>query len=136
MAFDREIGALTIFCEASNQPPECRRAIAFSIFNRMRLNPVRYGHTIAAVCLRRMQYSEWNADTADNANLLRAASTLETDGVMQDCLAAYQQALTGGADPSNGATHFYARSIAAPSWTQSATLAAQIGDVLFWRDVP
>ena len=136
MAFDRQIAALTIFSEASNQSPECRRAIAFSLFNRLRFSPEKYGHTIAAVCLKRMQYSEWNADAADNANLLRAASTPETDGVMMDCLSAYQQALAGGTDPSNGATHFYARSIPAPGWTANATLAAQIGDVLFWRNVP
>ena len=136
MAFDREIAALTIFCEASDQSPECRRAIAFSLFNRMRENPQRYGSTIAAVCLKRMQYSEWNADAADNANLLRAASTPATDKVMMDCLSAYQTAIAGGSDPSNGATHFYANSIPAPAWTANATLAAQIGNVLFWRDVP
>ena len=135
MAFDRELAAMTLFCEASGEAPSCRRKIAWSLFNRLRLG--RYGSTIAAVCLKRMQYSEWNADAVDNANLLRAAGMPETDKVMMDCLSAYQEALVRqGVDPSNGATHFYAKSIPAPSWTAQATLCAQDGNLLFWRDVP
>lgn len=135
MAFDREICALTIFAEASDQPAECRRAIAHVIFNRMQLDPVRYGHTAAAVCLKRYQFSEWNDDVGDNANLIRAASTPITDGVMMDCLAAYSEALEGGADPSQGATHFYADSIPEPNWAKDATFTVKLGRVLFYKGV-
>src|SRR5260221_260957 len=111
MAFDRQIAALTIYCEASGEPHEGKVAVAATLFNRLKTG--RFGKTIAAVCLRRYQYSEWNDDKANNANLIRGAETPEANPVMADCLAAYDEALAG-ADPSLGAMHYYAASIPSP----------------------
>lgn len=134
MAFDREIVALTVFCEASGEIPETRRAIAHSIFNRVKDG--RFGKTPAAVCLKRYQYSEFLPDAGDNSNLERAASTPGNDPTMLDCLACYDEAFGGSPDISGGATHFFADTIAPPSWTKNATLCCKIGHTLFYRNVP
>ena len=136
MAYDKQIAAITCFCEASNQPPEARRAVIHAMFNRKALNPAYYGPTIAAVCLKRMQFSEWNADQADNRNIERAASAPDSDPIMLDCAAAYDVVEGGACDPTNGATHFYADSIPAPQWTQNASFCGKIGSIMFWKNVP
>lgn len=135
MACDRAIATLTIFCEASSEEHVARVGVAASFFNRMHVNPKRYGSTVASVCLHRFQYSEWNQDPADNANLLRGAATSDADPVMTDCAKAYDEA-AAGVDPTNGATHFYADGIPEPSWAKVATFTGQIGRIRFYRDVP
>lgn len=133
MAFDREIAALTIYCEASGEPPEGRIAVAATLFNR--LHARRFGATIAAVCLARYQYSEWLDDKADNANLLRAAGVADSDPVLQDCLEAFDIA-AGGKDPTGGATHYYAVSIPPPAWAATGEFTIQIGHHRFYKNVP
>lgn len=133
MAFDREIAALTIYCEASGEPHDGKVAVAATFFNRLKTG--RFGKTVASVCLERMQYSEWNADRADNANLLRGAETPDANPVMADCLMAFEEALAG-ADPSLGATHYYAVSIPAPAWAAQGTETIEIGHHRFFKNVP
>ncbi len=132
MSFDREIAAMTIFCEASSEPHEGRVAVAATFFNR--LKDGRFGKTIASVCLHRYQYSEWNADRANNANLLRAAEAADDEAMIVDSLAAYDEA-AAGADPTMGGTHYFADYIAAPDWTVGATFTVQIGRHRFYRGV-
>ena len=136
MAQDRAIAMLTAFCEASGEGPEARRGVIWSMRNRRDLDPSRYGSTLAAVCLKRAQYSEWDGDSVDNRNLERAATCPDSDPVMLDCGLAYDEMISGHQDPTNGATHFYAKSIPAPYWTAQATLCATLGNLLFWKDVP
>ena len=136
MAYDKQIAAITCYCEASNQSPLARRAVIHVMVNRVAANPARFGSTIAAVCLKRMQFSEWNGDSIDNRNLERAASVADSDAVMLDCAAAYDEVVSGATDPTGGATHFFADSIPAPSWTHQATFCGKIGDILFYKDVP
>ncbi len=133
MAFDREIAALTVYCEASGEPHDGKVAVAATFFNRLKAG--RFGKTVASVCLHRYQYSEWNDDKGDNSNLIRGCETPEANPVMADCLNAYDEALAG-ADPSLGATHYYAVSIPAPDWAATGTETIQIGHHLFFKDVP
>ncbi len=132
MAFDREIAALTIYCEASGEPHEGKVAVAATLFNRLKTG--RFGKTIAAVCLARYQFSEWNDDKGNNANLIRGAETPEANPVMADCLDAYDEA-SRGADPTKGATFYYADYIAAPAWAATGVETVQIGRHKFFRDV-
>jgi spore germination cell wall hydrolase CwlJ-like protein len=136
MAYDAAICALTVFCEASSEPVEARNAIAFSIFNRLHDPKQRWGKTIAQVCLQRMQYSEWNDDRADHANLLRGAGTPDSDPIMASCLSAYWLAQSGSPDTTDGATHFVANTIPTPAWAEKATKTVQFGRVIFYKDVP
>ena len=133
MAFDREIAAMTIFCEASSEPHEGRVAVAATFFNRLKSG--KFGKTIASVCLHRYQYSEWNADRADNANLLRAAEAAGNEPMIVDSLAAYDEA-AGGSDPTDGATHYYAEYIQEPEWAKVAQFTIQIGRHKFFKNVP
>ena len=133
MSFDRELASMTIFCEASSETHEGRVAVAAALFNR--LKDGRFGKTIASVCLHRYQYSEWDDDRADNSNLLRAAEAPDDEPMIVDSLAAYDEA-AAGADPTMGATHYFADYIAAPAWAAQGTFTVQIGRHKFYKDVP
>ena len=133
---DRPIAAMTAYCEADAQPPVVRRWIIHCMFNRMRLNPIRYGSTVAAVCLKRAQFSEWNGDVVNNRNLERAASSPGTDLILLDCAAAYDEIEGGAPDPTGGGTHFYDESIPKPYWTDKATFCGKQGTTMFWKGVP
>lgn len=132
MAYDKPIAVITIAAEASNQPHVVRVGVAATILNRV--NSGRFQMTAAAVCLKRLQFSEWNADTGDNANLERVALMADDDPVILDCAAAWDEAVAGS-DPSNGATHFYADGIPKPLWAVNATLTAKLGSVNFYNNV-
>lgn len=133
MAFDRAIAAITIFCEASSASPAERRAIAHVLFNRQ--HDGRFGATVAEVCLRRMQFSEWNGDKPDNINLLRAARVAELSPAMLDCSAAFDEAFQGSRDTTNGATHYHDKSIAPPDWTAGATVTLDTAKFIFYAHV-
>ncbi len=134
MAFDREIAALTVFCEASSASSAERRDIMHSIFNR--LKDGRFGKTIADVCLARYQYSEWNDDRGDNANLRRGAVISDDNPIMIDCLAAYDEVKAGTSDLTNGSTHYHDKSISPPSWTARATKTLETDKFIFYSHVP
>ena len=136
MAFDRQYAATTICAEADNQPPEAELGVAWSLLNRHRLNPARYGETIAVACTEPYQYSEFDNDRLDRANLARVLRKPDTDPAILRALAAYDAAVAGTPDPTHNSTHFYADSIPAPSWTQRAHLEAKLGSILFWSGVP
>lgn len=137
MAYDLEIGAITVYCEASNQSEYARLGVAWAIVNRFFDPAKRYGHTIAEVCLKRMQFSEWNGDQPDSANLLRAARCPQSDLIMLDCEEAMDRAIANSVpDPTRGATHFYADGIPAPSWSLSATKTTKLGSINFFKNVP
>ena len=134
MAFDKPIAMMTIYCEASGEDHTTKLGVAWSIVNRLR--SARFGDTIAEVCLKRMQFSEWNADQTDNINLLRAARCSDNDSVMTDCGVAFDQAIFASVpDPTHGATHYHDTSIAPPSWTVGAIRTVQLGKLIFYRGV-
>lgn len=135
MADDRTVAKWTAYAEASNQRPLVRRAVIRTGFNRLALSPQRYGTTLAAVFLTRYQYSSWNSDQQSRQNLLRAAHCSDSDPVMLDCAAAYDEVEGGAPDPTLGATHYYDTSIDAPGWTAGATMTVQIDALVFYRDV-
>jgi spore germination cell wall hydrolase CwlJ-like protein len=132
MAADRAIGTMTVACEASSRSHAVRLGVAATLFNRMVKG---MGKTIAAICLKRHWYSEWNADGVNNVNLERVAVMADSDPVWLGCQAAYDEA-AGGADPTGGATHFYDVSIPIPYWADRATFTIQIESVRFYKDVP
>lgn len=130
MAYDFQIAALTVYCEASGEPQPARIAVAAVMLNRLRLG---YEKTLAAVCLKRKQFSEWNDDPRNNANLLRGARLDDGDRILLDCEAAVRSAYSG-LDPTSGATHYHDTSVT-PAWTKDATRTAQIGNLVFWKNV-
>ncbi len=132
MAFDRQIGTLVVFCEASGEPYQAQVGVAATQFNRVRAG--RWQPSIAGVCLQRAQFSEFNDDRLDNANLLRGANTPDGDKIMLQCGMAWDEA-ERGADPTGGATHYHDTSIPPPSWTVGAIETCQLGRLVFWKGV-
>lgn len=123
---------MTIYCEASSEPPAVWDAIAHVILNRVAIG--RWGDTVAQVCLSPYQFSEWLPDKADAANMRRACHVADDDPIWLGCLKAYDTA-TSSADPTSGATHFYDDRIPAPSWTARATFTVQLGTTRFYANV-
>ncbi len=134
MAFDREFVGATVFCEASNRSGAARRGVAHAIVNRRKLQ-TWFGKTDAEVVLRYHQFSEWNGDPADNRNLLRVADASDNDLILMDSLDAYEEAVAGYPDPTDGATHFHDDSIAPPAWTVGAVKTCQIDSLIFYKGV-
>lgn len=129
---DEQIAVLSVVCEADGQPHIAKVGVAAAILNRVKTG--RWGHCPAVICLRRMQFSEWNDDQADNANLERVAAMDANHPSIVDGLAAWQEAVAGS-DPTSGATHFYADGIPAPDWTAGATASAKLGTINFFSNV-
>ena len=138
MAFDREIAAITCFCEASSATPAERRAIIWVMKNRLHDQKRRFGLTIADVCLARYQFSEWLDDKADSANLHRAARALDDDPIMLDCLAAFDAVMAAPSrdDPTGGSCHYTDKTIDPPAWAAPpAVLALETEHFRFYRGV-
>lgn len=132
MAFDAQIAALTIFCEASSASQAEREAIAHVILNRVK-DP-RFPKTAAAVCLQPKQFSEWNGDAVNFRNLSRALEAADDDPTLRACAAAFVWAQQLD-DPTNGATHYHDKTIAPPYWTKDATLALETDRFRFYSGV-
>lgn len=135
MAYSIQIGAATIFCEASGEPTEVKLGVAWVLVNRA--VDGRWGRTISEVCLDRKQFSEWNDDSGNNANLKRMARAGDADAVLMECEEALRTALHSGneTDPTQGATHYHDTSIAPPDWTEGAVRTVQLGKLVFYKGV-
>lgn len=137
MAYDLEIGAMTIFGEASGEGDDGQLAVAFVLLNR--LNSKRWGDTLASVCLYAEQFSCWNAlmtingKTINNPDRMRIAAA--TDAQVQKCASALLLAEHGDMpDPTNGSM-FYERIGSGASWAVGKTPCAVIGNHAFYNDV-
>lgn len=116
--------ARTIYGEARGERWEGKIAVAWTVMNRVLRNSW-YGRNVVEVCLKPYQYSCW-LDSDPNSALLKKV-TIE-DSHFRECLAAallvYDRILP---DPTHGATHYYAQTIAAPNWTTGMKATTVIG---------
>lgn len=134
MAFDRQIAAATIYAEASGAGPEGIKAVAWVIANRVRSG--RWGANAFSVCLWRKQFSCWNDDVTNRADLLRVGKIPISDKLLQSCLDAFDEATTGGkdSDPTGGATFYHNAVMAPPFWASGFVKVGQIGPFIFYRE--
>jgi uncharacterized protein (TIGR02594 family) len=125
--------ARTVFGEARGESNAGREAVAHVVINRV--NSHRFEDTVAGVCLQPSQFSCFNANDPNRPIIL--AETLDsTNAVFQECIAVAQSVITGAvADNTGGATHYYAKTIAAPAWTVGATFTVEIGVHRFYKNV-
>ncbi len=128
--FSSEIAARTVWMEARGEGDEGMRAVAHVLVNR--LFDERWGVTLALVCLAPFQFSCWNTN---DQNRKAMAAIDDDDPVLQKCRDFILAAINGEPDPTNGSTHYYASSIAAPAWVHGATLQAKIGHHTFYSGV-
>lgn len=132
--FDVEILARTIWAEARGNPPADDLPVCFSVINRFRARRWYSGDTVAETCLIAYQYSSWNTNDPNRRKL--AALPFE-DAKLEEYRRMVQDAWAGRlADPTNGATHYYADTIhETPPWVKEATLCGQFGHHRFYKDV-
>jgi hypothetical protein len=81
-----------------------------------------------------MQFSAWNGDKGDRRNLQRAMIAPDTDPILQQCLGAWVWA-KNEPDPTNGATHYVAKSIPEPYWAKDATMTLETDKFRFYAGV-
>lgn len=135
---DEEIAvvAATLWGEARNQGEDGMRAVAWVIANRMRRE--HRGLTSAsAVCLAPKQFSCWNDNDPNLPKMRSIAASPDRDYIVASAIA--RELLTSGLqgrDVTNGATHYYARSLRPPAyWARGKTHCAAIGGHLFFNDI-
>lgn len=112
--YSRALLALCLWREARGEDITTKRAVAWSIMNRV-AKPSWWGKTLNAVLVKRWQYSSMTA--AADPNLVKWPE--ENEPAWIDCLFIVDNM---GADPTGGATHYFDRSLDGgrePDWTTS-----------------
>jgi Cell Wall Hydrolase len=124
--------ARTIFGEARGEPNAGREAVGHVVINRV--NSHRFKDSVGGVCLQPMQFSCFNVGDP-NRRIILAQKLDSSDAVFQECVSAAKRVIAGAvADNTGGATHYYAKTIAPPSWTVGATFTVEIGVHRFYKN--
>lgn len=130
MAYNEEIGAMTVWMEARGEGMIGMTAVAHVIANRLASR--RWGSTIASVCLAPFQFSCWNDRDPNREAMARAPDADLSDA--DEAMYKAQEGITE--DPTNGATHYYAVGTPTPAWAQPpAKLEVTIGRHNFYSGV-
>lgn len=134
MSWDEQVAVRTLWGEARGEPEDGQLAVAHVLLNRRKAG--KWGPTLAAVCLSRLQFSCWNASDP-NRELM---AVLAEDGAMFQRLKAVLERArvdnANGKDPTGGATHYYSTSMKdPPNWSKGATMTGQFGKHRFFRGV-
>lgn len=128
------------FPHTHSQAPKYR-ASYFEIETTVALNRVRaqkkfYGLTIEEVCLKRQQFSCWNAG---EENLPKIKKVTPADPVFVECLAIASDAVMDRLtppDPTSGAKHYHADPInKRPKWSAGKEPSARIGKHVFFNNI-
>ena len=131
--YDCALLALVLWREARGEPVEAKRAVAWVIRNRV-LRPSWWGKTWSEVITKRWQFTSMTG--RGDANLLKWPD--ERDTAWQACLEVAAAVQVGqGTDPTQGATHYFDRSLDAtpPAWAGDAAMqhVMDIGAFHFYR---
>ena len=131
MSFAIEIAKRTLWMEARGEPEEGQYAIAHVLDNRVKSG--RWGPNLVSVCLAPFQFSCWNTSDPNRHSM---ALVLEDDKLLSKMMIYIIQAQNNN-DPTKGATHYYNPHVVKepPAWTVGATLTADTGNHLFYKDV-
>jgi hypothetical protein len=130
---DRETLIRTLWGEARGEDLTGKKAVAHVIANRARKK--QWPNTIHEVCTQPWQFSCWNASDPNRGKLL-AIAIESSDPAIRDCRLAAEAVLNGEADFTNGADHYYADYIKAPSWAIGQKLVYVVGRHRFFNLYP
>lgn len=132
---DIELAARTLWQEARGEPIEGQQAVAWVLRNRTESG--RWGKTLAEVCLSEYhgiyQFSGWAR--SDLNNRVSSLHLADNDPGLSHMRSVMRVTLDGTNDPTGGATHYFADSIEAPTWTQGAIPCGKFGRQLFFKGV-
>lgn len=93
-----------------------------------------WGEGYAGVCQANYQFSCWSKNDPDFQFLIGVKENPFRE-LAQCRIAADQVIDCKVADPTSGATHYYATSIKAPVWVAKAKQTLKLGGHVFFRDV-
>lgn len=133
-----DTAAKTIWAEARGEGTAGMRAVAHVLLNRVKDG--RWGSNLLTVCWWGAQFSCWNAlltidgKTRNNPDRMAIANVRDDDPNLQIAKGLIAGALNEP-DPTDGATHYYADTMAAPPWVAKAAFTVQIGRHRFYRNV-
>ena len=128
---ERDIVARTVWGEARGEGPAGWAAVAWVIRNRA-ARPGWWGRDLRSVCLCPRQFSCWNVEDANRAQMTALPDEDPTLSAIRTTVAGV---LTGTIpDPSSGATHYHSRAVA-PVWAARLAATATIGGHEFYKEV-
>lgn len=135
---DRDTLARTLWGEARGESLAGQIAVAWTIRNRVNDGKDKswWGEGYAGVCLAPSQFSCWNKNDP-NYPFLSGARDIPFRELAQARGAADQVIDGKQADPTGGATHYYATTMTkAPAWAAKAKQTLALGHHVFFKDVP
>ena len=134
-ARDQIILARTLYGEARGESEKGRKAVAAVVINRATIGGW-FGKTVEQVCLKRLQFSCWNANDPNRA-IIKGKLPGKGDQIFDQCFDIAGRAVLGQLpDETAGATHFHADTMRRfPPWAKKANRTAHIGHHIFYRDV-
>lgn len=135
---DRDILARTLWGEARGESLTGQIAVAWTIRNRVNDGKLKswWGEGYAGVCQAPYQFSCWNKNDPNYA-YLSGAMAIPFRELAQARIAADQVIDGKVADPTGGATHYYALAMkTAPAWAAKAKQTLKLGGHVFFKDVP
>lgn len=127
---DTALAVITIWQEARGEDYRGKLAVAEVIRNRMRFKYSSDG-TVAGTVARSYQFSGWNDDPGDNAQLVQSLKLDDDDPIVQDCMTAWHDANMNGTNVAKGATLYYNPALAQPGWAKASMEVARIGKHIF-----
>jgi len=132
-----DVLARTLFGEARGEKVRGLEAVACVVVNRVekaiRRGGYWWGNDVEGVCLRPWQFSCWNMNDPNREQILQVT---DTNKVFASCLRVARRALFGGVkDPTQGATHYHRIGLL-PAWARNCIPCAEIGNHVFYKDIP
>jgi spore germination cell wall hydrolase CwlJ-like protein len=120
MTFSEHVATRTLWMEARGEPEAGQRAVAHVLINRVKDG--RWGHNLASVCLAPYQFSCW---LPNDPNIKSMAAVSDGDPMLAKLGGFLRDAMAGEADPTKGATHYYAESMMQPPlWSRNKPFVA------------
>jgi N-acetylmuramoyl-L-alanine amidase len=126
---DLVIAARTVWGEARGELFEGQKAVVHVLLNRLAAGD-HGAATLAAVCLRPLQFSCWNGGDPNRPKLLAAGLD---DAAFRLCLRAVLEAMDEP-DFTQGARWYYAGN-AVPAWARGKAPCFTAGAHLFFNDI-
>ena len=139
---DRDVLARTLWGESRGEGLAGQIAVAWSIRNRVDMDlhndgkPDWWGEGYTGVCQKAWQFSCWNKNDPNYPYLI-GAKPIPFRELAQARIAGDQVIDSKQPDPTGGATHYYATTMAKPpKWIVGAKQTLKLGHHIFFRDVP
>ncbi|EJM70450.1 Cell Wall Hydrolase [Pseudomonas sp. GM49] len=135
---DRDILARTLWGEARGESLAGQIAVAWTIRNRVFDGKAKswWGEGYTGVCQKPYQFSCWNRNDPNFA-YLSGAKQIPSREFAQAQIAADQVMAGTVADPTGGASHYYATTMPKPpAWAKAAKQTLKLGQHIFFKDVP